>query len=259
MSAPAAITAAVRKTDETFWEAIFNAGQQGEGRTDVRLVLAGPFSAGPARPASHACAADPPATRPGFQGSDRGILMLPYFEFGPRPEDSTVARSEDLLPQTRAALRYYEALKQRERVFDELFVVGWHPYFDLGYHEPGTGKQRNPALVPELIAGLAAFRFWQPAYEPSEQAVLVSAREDAHAIGWDDLPSPVEADETLPYQSSPAPALGGGLEHWWPIVAKQAGSFKPTTPIFLVSSLPARQSRHLGQALSQAVTALNLY
>lgn len=117
-----------------------------------------------------------------------GILMLPYFRFSsPEDDAANVARTEDLLPQTRGALRYYSSLFEREKVFDELFLVGWNPSFDLGYHEPGTGEQRNPALLPEFIAALGAGRFLADEYEPTGQT-LVSARRDENAVGWSDLP-----------------------------------------------------------------------
>lgn len=152
-----------------------------------------------------------------------GVLMLPYFRFS-APEDAAanVARTEDLLPQTRGALRYYHSLFEREKVFDELFLVGWNPSFDLGYHEPGTGQQRNPALLPELFAALGGARFFNPNYSPTGQ-MLVSARETSSHVGWSDLPSPRSSNPDLPYE-----AIGRHLRFiaawklWKPILSREA-------------------------------------
>ena len=259
----AAITAAVDQDDPTFWKEIFEAIDSQGGGTEVRLVLAGSVFGGTG------AAGFPTIARLIRRrvGEDRkkfrlgGVLMLPYFRFG-APDDrlSTVARSEDLLPQTRGALRYYETLRKQEKVFDEVFLTGWGSYFDLGYHSPGTGAQRNPALVPELIASQAALRFFAPEHEPKGE-VLVSARRDAAVLSWDDLPSPVLEDDTLPYRKlGQQLRFAAAWKHWWPIISKDAGTFQQRYRRYgWYRHYGLEQLDSSGAPLEQAITAMNGY
>jgi hypothetical protein len=123
-----------------------------------------------------------------------GALMLPYFSFDP-PEDDTanVARSEELLRQSQAALKYYDELFKAggERVFDEMYMVGWDPPIRLGYFSPGSKSQANPPLLPELVAAMSALRFFGKETVPAAEngtPVYISARKTAGEFGWDDLP-----------------------------------------------------------------------
>jgi hypothetical protein len=122
-----------------------------------------------------------------------GALMLPYFSFkSPENRDDNVARSEQLLTQSRAALKYYHELFQREAVFDEFYLVGWSPRFQLGYNSAGGNAQVNPPLPPELLAALAAARFLDPTARKLPDAptntTFISARETATTLRWSDLP-----------------------------------------------------------------------
>lgn len=142
-----------------------------------------------------------------------GALMLPYFRFSD-PNDSTanVITSAQLLPQARVALEFYQSLLQQEGVFDRLYVSGWDEMFELGYHQPGRAEQRNPALLPELVAGLAAIDFFDPDQKVvAADAPLVAARREGSAFGWDDLPATKSVKDKL-YDR-----LGGALRFaiWW--------------------------------------------
>jgi hypothetical protein len=122
-----------------------------------------------------------------------GALMLPYFSFkSPDDKDDNVARSEQLLTQSRAALKYYAELFTREAVFDEFYLAGWSPRFQLGYNSAGGTAQANPPLPPELLAALAAVRFLDPTArvlpDVPANTTFISARESASALRWSDLP-----------------------------------------------------------------------
>ena len=142
-----------------------------------------------------------------------GVLMLPYFRFSdPNDPAANVITAAQLLPQSRVALEFYQSLLQQEGVFDRLYVSGWNEMFELGYHEPGRAEQRNPPLLPELVAALAAIDFLDPG-QPIEAArvPLVAARRNAEGFGWDDLPGSDETKKQL-YTK-----LGGALRFavWW--------------------------------------------
>jgi len=134
-----------------------------------------------------------------------GALMLPYFNFGSGDADKNYVTPPQIVQQTKAALDFYAGMfkeKESELVFDNLYVVGWNPMFQLDYHEPGSEKQCNPPLVPELLAALAAaedFRVDPDPSKPPKGRVLVISREKVEQLGWDDLPDPAGASLS-PYE-----------------------------------------------------------
>jgi hypothetical protein len=156
-----------------------------------------------------------------------GLLMLPYFAFDAPDDDegvaANVARTENLLLQSKGALKYYASLFKVEHVFDELYLVGWDQFFRLGYHAAGANDQANPPLPPELIGAMATCRFFCQDHvipDADTNAVFVSARHDQRVLGWGDLPSPIRIEPDAPYA-----ALGALLkfsvawQHWAPIVS----------------------------------------
>ena len=167
-----------------------------------------------------------------------GALMLPYFSFAP-PEDegANVAKPEDLLRNTRDALKYYHRLFSDEAVFDELYLTGWSPSFPLGYHSPGAASQANPPLPPELVAAMGAVRFFDAGRGVGGEgtnAVFISSRDQRGALTWGDVPAvarerrgePAEAFGRLlrfcaAWRDTYRPELGrrkglfGGRPQWW--------------------------------------------
>jgi hypothetical protein len=142
-----------------------------------------------------------------------GALMLPYFQFGdPGNEAANVITTAQLLPQARVAVEFYQTLLQQEDVFDRLYVSGWDKMFALNYHEPGRAEQRNPPLLPELVAALGAMDFFTlPAADLPADQPLIAARRESEAFGWSDLPASGELKKGL-YDR-----LGGTLRFalWW--------------------------------------------
>lgn len=224
----AAIASAVGRDGEPFWDTLRDLLLRGAmGGGEVRIVLAGSAFGGTgaagfptiARLIRRFLAKENIASKT----SVAGVLMLPYFDFDPPPDATdNVARSEQLLTQTRSALRYYHALFQRETVFDEMFLVGWGERANLGYHRPGKGEQRNPALHPELLAALGACGFYDRAHKPSGRTLAI-AHDQPNELAWGDLPSPVATDPDAPYR-----LLGRQLrfaaatKFWFPVLEKQA-------------------------------------
>lgn len=125
-----------------------------------------------------------------------GILMQPYFWFQDpgKEQDQNVARAHEQAIQARGALQHYHHLlgERGQHLFDQLYLVGWHPYFQIDSHAKGLAAQRNPALLPEFVAAAAAARFFstdRKADEPLDQQILESAREDRDAVNWPDIPA----------------------------------------------------------------------
>jgi hypothetical protein len=135
---------------------------------------------------------------PGFPNhgnvSIGGLLLLPYFSFDdPDEETEAVVTSDELMPKAQLALEYYENLFQHERTFDRFYLLGWDPILPLGYHEPGSREQANPALPPELLAATAAVDFFGRTGVGGEEeaagdvARMVSGRQE-RVLKWRDLP-----------------------------------------------------------------------
>lgn len=125
-----------------------------------------------------------------------GILMQPYFWF-PDPaedQDQNVARAHEQAIQARGALQHYHHLlgARGQHLFDQLYLVGWYPFFRIDSHARGLAAQRNPALLPEFVAAAAAARFFASGSNPDEapeQKILESARQDRDTVGWADIPA----------------------------------------------------------------------
>lgn len=119
-------------------------------------------------------------------------LMLPYFRFSP-PSDpgAFAARSDAFLMQAQGALRYYHALFRDDPIFDSFFVIGWPELAALPTTAPDSLDQCNPPLLPEMLASLAALRFFSWEEWPSDRLFHLGLPEDG-VIGWEDIPAIAE-------------------------------------------------------------------
>jgi hypothetical protein len=222
----AALVSAINHDQPEFMAALLELLQKSSTGQDVRIFLAGSLFGGTGAAGFPTIArmlhklrtpGSGAAIRDAKVKADKihigGALMLPYFSFAPPPEaEANVIAAAQLLPQARIAVEFYQNLQQQEKVFDRLYVSGWDRMFDLGYHRPGRAEQRNPALIPELVAALAAMDFFTlDSDEVKADSPMVAARRDDRMFGWDDLP----ANEAL--KKSLYEKLGGALRFalWW--------------------------------------------
>jgi hypothetical protein len=121
------------------------------------------------------------------------VLCLRYFDLDNAGRFKPADHS-----RTRAAMMYYAGEMMPEggsALFDELYLVGLDPEITIPAEQTGGGKgQINPALLPELIAGLGAARFQRSsplpavAGAPVSRSVFLCGREKPDTVGWDDLP-----------------------------------------------------------------------
>jgi len=196
----AAAMASRIEDDIPFWARLTDLLDSARGGTEVRILLAGSVFGGTGAAGFPTLARLIRERLPNGQASKvtiGGVLMLPYFDFDPPSKDAVaadalsdnVARSDDLVLQSKSALKsYHEIIAQK--VFNPLYLVGWDRFFDLGYHKAGDSDQVNLPLLPEWIAALAAARFFNGDAAGFAGQALISARREAGAVAWRDLPSP---------------------------------------------------------------------
>ncbi|PZO07607.1 MAG: hypothetical protein DCF29_03635 [Alphaproteobacteria bacterium] len=230
----AAAMASRIEDDIEFWDKLTTALDAARGATEVRVLLVGSVFGGTGAAGFPTLARLIRRRLP--QGASNvhigGVLMLPYFDFDPPGRDGdasrdNVALSEELVLQSKSALKHYSDLLRDEPIFDQLYLVGWDRPFALGYHSRGANGQANPPLAPELFGALAACRFFNADLKGVSGQVLASARTSADALTWSDLPSP-DNDPDAPYHK-----LGQLLrfavawKHWGPLVSRpRSGLFK---------------------------------
>lgn len=220
-----------------FWdaitEAIGSAGQQGT----VRILIAGSVFGGTGAAGFPTIAR---LIRSRLEEAEikrnveiGGILMLPYFRF-PDPgeeQDQNVARANEQQAQARGALLHYQHMlgdggnEEGQHIFDQLSLVGWSPPFKIDVHSKGTGTQRNPALLPEMLAACAALHFFGTGALGSgdgEQTIAVSARRHEKEFGWPDIP-PVTKDASDQRHLQEAVArflrFAAAFKYWKPQIA----------------------------------------
>jgi hypothetical protein len=199
----AALIAAMLEDENELIERLRDLMQTAD-RTQVRIFLVGSAFGGTGAAGFptlarelHRIRTDPDFTNKGMV-SIGGALMLPYFGFArPDKDGAPVVTTDELLPKAQLALEYYGRLFETERTFDKFYVMGWDPFFNLGYHQPGNYEQRNPPLLPELFAASAAVDFLTQDVEQTSREdvpVMLSARADS-GIRWSDFPLPDMTDK----------------------------------------------------------------
>src|ERR1700730_3742378 len=183
---------------EGFWSELFQ-DLQVEGDDPIRIVvLASIFGGtGAAGFPSIARLIRKHAQRHEVPVEIGAILLLPYFKF-PEPAKATgehLTRADDFLHTTQQALLYYhDLLRARPGLFNHLYVVGAARPFTLPNLGPGSNRQENEALLPELIAALAALHFLRNG-ATADASVMLRAGHKAEegpdaplAVEWNDIP-----------------------------------------------------------------------
>lgn len=118
-----------------------------------------------------------------------GVLILPYFSFTPNERlEELFARSENFLPNTKAALKYYS---ERENLFDATYFVGDSVMTPVEEFAVGSANQRNAAHVVELYAALAAADFYSRPMK-SPKIFKYICRHERDKFSWSDFPTSAE-------------------------------------------------------------------
>lgn len=116
------------------------------------------------------------------------LLLLPYFQFRETQkykDEKILARSQDFILQTEAALRYYA--NQTELKFDSVYLLGLPRFSSVENFEPGGNAQRNPPHFLEFYGALA-LRDFLVTDKPAQRQVMLLSREKPDALTWNDIP-----------------------------------------------------------------------
>jgi hypothetical protein len=122
-----------------------------------------------------------------------GLLMLPYFQFEPSPEEvpgDIYAKPEMFLVNTQAALHYYK----QQKIFDNIFLLGDEDPASVGKFSLGKNTQDNDPHFIELFAAFATRAFL--AEQVNERVVLLSRAQNGQ-ITWGDIPDKAETRPAL--------------------------------------------------------------
>lgn len=120
--------------------------------------------------------------------------LVPYFRFKPSgARVDLAARSEDFALATKAAVQYYQHLRDnKDWDFDAMYWIGDSAAREVPY-APGGPEQRNPAHFVDLLGALATLEFYlQPqggkACYWSGPRRDVEPQLDENLLEWQDLP-----------------------------------------------------------------------
>ena len=118
-----------------------------------------------------------------------GVLILPYFSFTPTEHfDELFARSENFLPNTKAALKYYS---EKENLFDATYFIGDSVLTPVSEFSVGSANQRNEAHIVEFYSALAASDFFaRPIKSPKIFKYI--CRHERDKFSWSDFPAQSE-------------------------------------------------------------------
>lgn len=118
-----------------------------------------------------------------------GVLILPYFSFTPTEQfDELFARSENFLPNTKAALKYYS---ERENLFDATYFIGDSVLTPVSAFSVGSANQRNEAHIIEFYAALAAADFFVRPIKANKVFKYI-CRHEQNKFSWSDFPAQSE-------------------------------------------------------------------
>ncbi len=117
-----------------------------------------------------------------------GVLCLPYFSFDDSRFDKNElhVKSENLVLNTQAALRYYQQQNFHENI-NVTYLLGADDQRQMPVASTGSSDQKNPAHWIELCAALAAIDFYRNDNTKREPYQLL-ARQSSGNLLWSDLP-----------------------------------------------------------------------
>ena len=168
------------------------------------------------------------------------ILMLPYFQFKAVPGEPIQADPAAFPMATAESLKYYH-----ERDFlsfcHSIFALGEEIPAEMSVPAVGAADQRNEPHFLELVAALAAFRFFDGDDLESEK-LNVAARQNEGTLTWADLP----------YHELKHGAMVKRLEHmivfavayryiFYPIIKRCLSNPKRNTETFWVDHIDSKK------------------
>ena len=192
----AAMLATTSNIDDPFWSQIYKAIDLARGGEEVKIFIFSSIFGGTGAAGFPNIARKIRAIQKERQVTSNlyigGALMLPYFIYDipdENMEGELFAKPAEFLDQTKGALHYYSKLFEYDKIFDQVYVIGWDPLSKLSTFQPGGNLQNNPPLFAELYAALGALRFFNKDNKIGEnQEIFQIGKNETNEILWSDIP-----------------------------------------------------------------------
>jgi hypothetical protein len=261
---------------EGFWAELL-ADLRGQGDTEVRIALMASIFGGTGAsgfPSIARLIRKQAQRHPRVKVLIGGILLLPYFRFPDpdQPENEHLTRADDFLHTTQQALLYYhDLLRTSPGLFNHLYVVGAVRPFTLPNLGAGSNQQENEALLPELIAALAALRFLRSSATASDQSVLLRAGHNTEegsprqaAVEWNDIPKVIEEEKAEAHDARDALAclLRFAMAYQWfykPLLLRSVPPADVTRQIWFYNLITKPGIKLQDDAVQNTLGALDSY
>ena len=193
----AAMLATTANEEDPFWSQIYKAIDAARGGEQVRVFIISSIFGG-----TGAAGFPNIARRINQIKKDKnvssnfhigGALMLPYFNYEVPEENmegELFAKPEEFIDQTKGALEYYSKLFEYDKIFDQVYVVGWDPLSKLQNFIMGGNLQNNPPLFPEIYGALGALKFFSEENSIKDtQEIFHIGKNESDDILWSDIPN----------------------------------------------------------------------
>ncbi len=193
----AAMLATTANEDDPFWSQIYKAIDTARGGEQVRVFIISSIFGGTGASGFPNIARRINQIKKEKNVSSNfhlgGALMLPYFNYEVPEENmdgELFARPEEFLDQTKGALEYYSKLFEYDKIFDQVYVVGWDPLSKLQNFKMGGNLQNNPPLFPEIYGALGALKFFSEENSIKDtQEIFHIGKNESNDILWSDIPN----------------------------------------------------------------------
>lgn len=125
-----------------------------------------------------------------------GGLILPYFKCMPNATEKQQAgmcvTSNDFLPNTQAALKYYYVQHQTDSLYNAMYFIGAEEEQEGLEFSTGSVTQKNDAHIVDFYAGLAAIDFF--GRDLNRQTTCYYIGHGKENIEWNDMPEVRQLD-----------------------------------------------------------------
>ena len=178
------------------------------------------------------------------------ILFLPFFQFRPVPGEAIQADPALFPMATAEALKYYYDGFLRSYCHS-IFCVGEEIPSDVAVSAVGASEQKNEPHFVELIAGMAATRFYNDQLPLQGERLLVAGRKADGTLDWEDLPYDRVAGKEMAKKIQTMVLFAVAYRYYFfPFITDALAKRKSDIP-FWVDNIKTTNLEEAGRALRQ--------